>query len=114
MAKLNIREDISGSSDHYHLRFFSFCRRNILQWVHGTMHSSRVILPAAFEVIEIDNLASLIGISYCSVSIHSLNYPSSFFEANMLERLIAHNDKIPLSPYVTSYISHVICLICHF
>ncbi|KAG2111322.1 cyclin-domain-containing protein [Suillus discolor] len=43
------------------------------------MHSStRVILPAAFEVAEIDNLALLI--------------------ANMLERLIAHNDKIPLLP----------------
>lgn len=43
------------------------------------MHSStRVILPAAFEVAEIDYLALLI--------------------ANMLERLIAHNDKIPLLP----------------
>ncbi|KAJ8592511.1 cyclin-domain-containing protein [Rhizopogon salebrosus TDB-379] len=42
------------------------------------MHSPRVTLPAAFEVAEIDNLALLI--------------------ANMLERLIAHNDKIPLSP----------------
>ncbi|KAG1808483.1 cyclin-domain-containing protein [Suillus variegatus] len=43
------------------------------------MHSStRVILPAAFEVAEIDDLALLI--------------------ANMLERLIAHNDKIPLLP----------------
>ncbi|KAG2345710.1 cyclin-domain-containing protein [Suillus weaverae] len=43
------------------------------------MHSStRVTLPAAFEVAEIDNLALLI--------------------ANMLERLIAHNDKIPLLP----------------
>ncbi|OAX40261.1 cyclin-domain-containing protein [Rhizopogon vinicolor AM-OR11-026] len=42
------------------------------------MHSSRVTLPAAFEVAEIDNLAFLI--------------------ANMLERLISHNDKIPLSP----------------
>ncbi|KAG2043537.1 cyclin-domain-containing protein [Suillus americanus] len=43
------------------------------------MHSStRVTLPAAFEVTEIDNLALLI--------------------ANMLERLIAHNDKIPLLP----------------
>ncbi|KAG1898081.1 cyclin-domain-containing protein [Suillus fuscotomentosus] len=43
------------------------------------MHSStRVILPAAFEVAGIDDLALLI--------------------ANMLERLIAHNDKIPLLP----------------
>ncbi|KIK47167.1 hypothetical protein CY34DRAFT_799703 [Suillus luteus UH-Slu-Lm8-n1] len=43
------------------------------------MHSStRVTLPAAFEVAEIDYLALLI--------------------ANMLERLIAHNDKIPLLP----------------
>ncbi|KAG2148558.1 cyclin-domain-containing protein [Suillus cothurnatus] len=43
------------------------------------MHSStRVTLPAAFEVTEIDDLALLI--------------------ANMLERLIAHNDKIPLLP----------------
>lgn len=43
------------------------------------MHSStRVTLPAAFEVAEIDDLALLI--------------------ANMLERLIAHNDKIPLLP----------------
>ncbi|KAG2078765.1 cyclin-domain-containing protein [Suillus decipiens] len=43
------------------------------------MHSStRVTLPAAFEVAEIDSLALLI--------------------ANMLERLIAHNDKIPLLP----------------
>ncbi|KAG2150436.1 cyclin-domain-containing protein [Suillus clintonianus] len=43
------------------------------------MHSStRVTLPAAYEVAEIDNLALLI--------------------ANMLERLIAHNDKIPLLP----------------
>ncbi|KAG1760522.1 cyclin-domain-containing protein [Suillus occidentalis] len=43
------------------------------------MHSStRVTLPAAFEVAEIDYLALLI--------------------ANMLERLIVHNDKIPLLP----------------
>lgn len=43
------------------------------------MHSStRVTLPTAFEVAEIDYLALLI--------------------ANMLERLIAHNDKIPLLP----------------
>ncbi|KAG0706062.1 cyclin-domain-containing protein [Suillus ampliporus] len=43
------------------------------------MHSTtRVTLPASFESAEIDNLALLI--------------------ANMLERLIAHNDKIPLLP----------------
>ncbi|KAG1751634.1 cyclin-domain-containing protein [Suillus paluster] len=43
------------------------------------MHSStRVTLPATFETAEIDNLALLI--------------------ANMLERLITHNDKIPLLP----------------
>jgi hypothetical protein len=52
------------------LRFISFCRRNILQWVHGMMHSPRVTLPAAFEVAEIDNLALLIGTSNRSVSVH--------------------------------------------
>jgi hypothetical protein len=51
-------------------RFISFCRRNILQWVHGMMHSPRVTLPAAFEVAEIDNLALLIGTSNRSVSVH--------------------------------------------
>lgn len=46
--------------------------------MHSMHSSTRVTLPAAFEVTEIDNLALLI--------------------ANMLERLIAHNDKIPLLP----------------
>lgn len=46
--------------------------------MHGMHSSTRVTLPAAFEVAEIDYLALLI--------------------ANMLERLIAHNDKIPLLP----------------
>lgn len=46
--------------------------------MHGMHSSTRVILPAAFEVAAIDDLALLI--------------------ANMLERLIAHNDKIPLLP----------------
>ena len=66
------------------------------------MHSStRVTLPAAFEAAEIDNLALLIGIS------NRLLSPASHlnvFEANMLERLIAHNDKIPLLPYVLFYL----------
>lgn len=46
--------------------------------MHGMHSSTRVTLPTAFEVAEIDYLALLI--------------------ANMLERLIAHNDKIPLLP----------------
>ncbi|KAG1815989.1 cyclin-domain-containing protein [Suillus subaureus] len=53
------------------------------------MHSStRVTLPAAFEVAEIDDLALLI--------------------ANMLERLIAHNDKIPLLPVLTRFHSRTV------
>lgn len=46
--------------------------------MHSMHSSTRVTLPATFEVAEIDSLALLI--------------------ANMLERLIAHNDKIPLLP----------------
>lgn len=74
--------------------------------------SDRVELPAAFEDVQIDHLAQLIGISLCK------NTPSvmmSFLvSADMLERVMAHNDQIPLSPYVflQRLRTSISCLIC--
>lgn len=64
---------------------------------NGCMDTAgRVALPPAFEHADIDNLALLIG----NHSLSSLYPPrlmsKCHIEADMLERLIAHNDRIPL------------------
>ena len=68
---------------------------------NGCMDTAgRVALPAAFEHADIDNLALLIG----NHSLSLLYLPpltlmsKCHIEADMLERLIAHNDRIPLLP----------------
>jgi hypothetical protein len=55
-------------------------------------------LPARFEDADLDHLVLLIGIAFMVVSSHVYPPFFSFFPADMLQRLISHNDKIPLSP----------------
>lgn len=56
--------------------------------------SGRVELPAAFEEAHIDQLAQLIGELF--YSLHCLFL--TVIQGDMLERLMAHNDQIPLLP----------------
>jgi len=58
--------------------------------------SSRVGLPANLEDVPIEHLIHLIG----DFNSPSLTFPSHTFPADMLDRLMAHNDQIPLSPYI--------------
>lgn len=60
--------------------------------------SGRVALPSAFEDANIDNLALLIGNQPRRTLVGG--YLISLPEADMLERLMAHNDQIPLLAYV--------------
>jgi hypothetical protein len=65
----------------------------------GSMESStsgRVELPAAFEEAHIDKLAQLIGMSSKALSHNMFN--GYIIKGDMLERLMAHNDQIPLLP----------------
>jgi len=65
----------------------------------GRMESGgqeRTALASNFQHVDLDNLCILIGEP-------NTNYPMSITHlvvADMLLRLIEHNDKIPLSPYV--------------
>jgi hypothetical protein len=59
--------------------------------------SERVEIPQNFEDATVDDLVQLIGIPHLFPNL------GRFLKvrlADMLERLIAHNDRIPLSPYV--------------
>lgn len=51
-------------------------------------------LPGKFHEVSIDHLAVLIGALRFLPRFHS----SKFYLADMLERLMTHNDRIPLSP----------------
>ncbi|PPQ98438.1 hypothetical protein CVT24_004117 [Panaeolus cyanescens] len=51
--------------------------------------SERVEVPADFEQVSIDSLVQLIGLIFSFISVY---YP------DMLDRLMAHNDQIPLTP----------------
>lgn len=55
----------------------------------------RVELPAAFEEAEIESLALLIG-DFLIGSLKRIELTR--YKADMLERLMAHNDRIPLLP----------------
>ena len=68
---------------------------------NGWMESpERVELPAAFEDVDVDILVQLIGPSSVSSSPHFYRSPSPNSPADMMERLMAHNDQIPLLPCV--------------
>lgn len=64
---------------------------------NGFMDSERVEIPQNFEEATVDHLIQLIGISHLSSPTWFLKRVRS---ADMLERLMVHNDRIPLSPYV--------------
>lgn len=68
-------------------------------------------LPKSFEDCDIDHLVVLIGACSWSLLIQSGSHRSSS-AADMLERLMKHNDKIPLSPYVDAH-SELISLRTH-
>lgn len=61
----------------------------------------RVSLPANFEEVDVNVLVELIGAFTASLSNFSRlddEYFLDFLAADMMERLMAHNDRIPLSP----------------
>lgn len=59
----------------------------------------RVELPAAFEDVDVDILVKLIGASY-TLLVMRVEQLTPSITADMMERLMAHNDQIPLSPCV--------------
>jgi hypothetical protein len=59
--------------------------------------SGRVELPTAFEQADIDNLVLLIGTRFAALHLRFL-LDQRDLKADMLERLMAHNDRIPLLP----------------
>ena len=61
-----------------------------------SLASGRVELPAAFEETPIDNLVQLIGTVISTRPFSTLS--SGYIAADMLDRLMVHNDQIPLSP----------------
>ena len=67
---------------------------------NGCMESpERVEVPAAFEDVDVDVLVQLIGSQRVLWSASSAAYTDlGFIEADMMERLMAINDQIPLSP----------------
>lgn len=58
--------------------------------------SKRVELSTSFEQVPTDHLVELIGRSHYSFILQFLRF--IFCTADMLQRLMNHNDKIPLSP----------------
>ena len=73
--------------------------------VEGGSHYGRmeaepelILLPPSFEHVDSDHLCRLIGQSLCPTQLKPYGrlMPTA---ADMLQRLIEHNDKIPLSPY---------------
>jgi hypothetical protein len=62
--------------------------------------SHTTTLPPRFEDADLDHLVVLIGIVARRPHLFKLPQLILLFAADMLERLIIHNDKIPLSPYV--------------
>lgn len=58
------------------------------------MDPDRVELPNNFQDAPVDHLVQLIGTNTFRFNIHGL----TLSPADMLERLMSHNDHIPLSP----------------
>lgn len=59
--------------------------------------SDRVVLPTAFEETPIDSLVELIGdVLHISSGVPGLIVHRNL--ADMLQRLMSHNDRIPLLP----------------
>lgn len=72
--------------------------------------TDKIELPKSFEDCDIDHLVVLIGACW-SLLILSGSHRSSL-AADMLERLMKHNDKIPLSPYVDAH-SELLSICAH-
>lgn len=63
----------------------------------------RVEIPSNFEDAPVEDLVQLIGITLLfHPSSSVVDYYVKTYVADMLDRLMSHNDLIPLSPYVSS------------
>ena len=80
-------------------------------WCDGRIKGSRcwmepperVSLPAAFEEVDVDILVQLIGV--CNAALCTVQPVLTIPAADMMERLMAHNDRIPLSPCARTLLS---------
>src|SRR6266545_5794946 len=63
----------------------------------------RVEMPTSFEDAPVDHLVQLIGTQRFLFWRDGFHSRKKSLLADMLQRLIAHNDRIPLSPYVFIY-----------
>lgn len=62
--------------------------------------SARIEIPANFEDAPVDYLVQLIGVLSFHLQLQPLTRQMLYYIADMIDRLMSHNDLIPLSPYV--------------